>query len=332
MRHTRTWITTALAVSAIACGSDVDSADAGTDGATGGDTTAATSSPDDGGSAPVTSAGDDGDGSGPATTDPTTGPTTDPTTGPTTGDDQGDTTTGTPSGGCGADPSGLAATLDVAGETRTFIVSLPAGYDPNVPYPLVFAWHGAGGDGALAKLYFGIEEAAGGDAIFVYPDGLDVNGASGWDLMPAGRDVAFFDALLAHLTENACVDESRVFSTGHSFGGYMSNTLGCYRGDVLEAIAPVAGGGPFFGACTGEVGVWLAHGEADDVVEFQTGVDSRDLWLGENGCAGTTMPYEPAPCEAYDGCADPVVWCAHPGAHEWPDFAASAIWGFFAAQ
>ena len=92
------------------------------------------------------------------------------------------------------------------------------------------------------------------------------------------------------------------------------------------------GGGPFFGTCTGEVAVWLTHGEADDVVVLQTGVDSRDHWLGENGCGDTTAPYEPAPCEAYDGCTDPVVWCMHPGGHEWPDFAAAAIWDFFAAQ
>jgi len=63
----------------------------------------------------------------------------------------------------------------------------------------VFAWHGLGGSSQLTRLYFGVEQEAGGAAIFVFPDGLEVPsyGGIGWVLDAGGRDVLPFDALLA---------------------------------------------------------------------------------------------------------------------------------------
>ncbi len=285
------------------------------------------------------------------TTSASTGGTSGPSTATDTGDvstsdastagSTGDGTTGEPLGGCGKDPGVVPATpqmIMVEGAAREYILALPPGYDPNKQYPLVFAWHGRGGDGALARLYFKIEEASQGAAIFVYPYGLplaDMQNQTGWDLDPANEDFAFFDALLADLNGRLCVDQQRIFSTGHSFGGYMSNQLGCYRGDVLRAIGLVAGGGPF-GVCSGQVAAWLAHGTIDQVVPYTEGTKSHDHWSGANNCTGPGPAVDPAPCVADDGCdADaPVVWCSHSepdfSGHGWPSWAAAGIWGFFA--
>jgi len=245
-------------------------------------------------------------------------------------------------GGCGKDPGALDATprtLMVDGVARTYILALPASYDPNKAYPLVFAWHGRGSNGAQARLYFKVEEAAQGQAIFVYPYGLplpEMQNQTGWDLFPSNEDFAFFDALLAEIGEQLCVDPERIFSTGHSFGGYMSNQLGCFRGDVLRAIAPVASGGPFGGGCTGQVATWIAHGTGDQVVPYSEGENSRKHWSGANACAGPGDAVDPAPCVAQDGCdaAAPVVWCSHSeadfGGHGWPNWAGAGIWSFFA--
>jgi polyhydroxybutyrate depolymerase len=74
----------------------------------------------------------------------------------------------------------------------------------------------------------------------------------------------------------------------------------------------------------------LTHGEADMAVMISAGEGSRDHWLEANGCAGAgSMPADPSPCVAYDGCAEPVLWCQHMGGHEWPDFAGAGIRGFF---
>jgi polyhydroxybutyrate depolymerase len=224
---------------------------------------------------------------------------------------------------------------------REYLLVVPEGYDPSTPMPVVFAWHGLGGSSEIARLYFQVEAAADDRAIFVYPQGLPqerTGGQTGWDLAPAGADVELFDTMLEEVSQNLCVDPDRVFSTGHSFGGYMSNALGCFRASALRAIGPVAGGPPF-GVCESEtVAAWITHGTGDQVVPFSQGEASRDALLDRNGCGESTAAVDPSPCETYDGCAEgmPVVWCPHDETdlmgHMWPRFAGPAIWAFFAAQ
>jgi polyhydroxybutyrate depolymerase len=274
--------------------------------------------------------GDDADGGGSdATVSADSGVDTD------AGADTGVTGDGGVNGGCGQDPTTIATTLDVGGQLRSFVVWVPDDYDPNHTYPLIFAWHGLGGDGQLAQNYFGIQQLVGSTAILVYPDALPLpgyNGQTGWELSPAGYDFDFFDALYDHLVDNLCINASRVFSTGHSFGGYMTNSLGCHRASVLRAIAPVAGGPPYYGACEGAIAAWLTHGTADDVVLLAEGEAARDTWLGTNGCEATSTSTSPDPCITYDGCSQAVHWCQHSGGHEWPALAAAAINAFFEAQ
>ncbi len=310
----------------MACGDDASPADAG-----GSSSAAGTSTTDPSTSAATTDA--------PTTSASTGGEATTATTDPD--GSSGGTPGGTP--GCGLDVASGAGTvqIQVGPDTREYLLVIPDGYDPNTPTALVFAWHGRGGSGELARLYFQVEAASGGQAIMVYPDGLplaSMGGQTGWDLGAAGYDVDFFDAMVDQLSQGACIDLDRVFSTGHSFGGYMSNALGCFRPDVLRAIAPVAGGPPF-GACQdGTVAAWLTHGTGDQVVPFSQGEQARDSLLGRNGCGDTTTDVDPSPCTSYDGCAEgtPVVWCPHEepdlNGHGWPRFAGSAIWAFFDAQ
>jgi poly(3-hydroxybutyrate) depolymerase len=218
------------------------------------------------------------------------------------------------------------------------VLFVPTTYDPSKALPLVFAWHGLGGTGTLARQYFGLEKAASNQAIFVYPSGLlNSDGKAAWTLTQDGIDLQFFDALLADVTDKYCVDRTRVFSTGHSYGAMMTNTLGCFRGNVLRGIAPVAGMPPFGRAtCTGAVAAWIAHGDNDATVDFTTGgIASRDFWIKADSCSATTDPVavDPSPCVAYQGCSDghPVHWCVHQSNHNWPSFAAAGIWSFFNA-
>jgi poly(3-hydroxybutyrate) depolymerase len=237
--------------------------------------------------------------------------------------------------GCGTAgaPTGVQRkSLTVDGRARSYLLSVPAGYRADAPIPLVFAWHGLGGSAAYFRGAHGLEGPAQGGAIFVYPDGLPqpafANNA-GWDLRPDGPDVHLFDAMLAEVTGTYCVDRARVFSTGHSFGGYMTNTLGCLRGSVLRGIAPVSGGLPML-KCDGKaMPAWLTHGSNDPVVAFSEGESARDHWRMGAGCGETSRPVEPAGCVAYDGCGAPVHWCVHQLMHSWPPFASAAIWRFF---
>jgi poly(3-hydroxybutyrate) depolymerase len=239
-----------------------------------------------------------------------------------------------PSGGCGgtaAPPSG-ALSLEVDGTPRTYIVSLPADYDPEQAYPVVFAFHGLGGSGELVSnpFYFGIEQKGGTPSIFVYPDGLDAGeGQPGWPNTD-GRDVAFFDALLQTLTSQYCIDENRVFSTGHSYGGIMTHTLACERAEVLRAVAPVAGAHFGFAQCPGgAVSALGIHGNPDELVEYEQGVAAIARIREANGCSEITSDVGDG-CLAYE-CDPgyPVIWCEHGNGHDWPDFAAQRIKDFF---
>jgi polyhydroxybutyrate depolymerase len=233
--------------------------------------------------------------------------------------------------GCGATgaATGLRdVTTTVAGVERHYLLFVPDGYVASTPTRLIFVFHGLGGDGALIRSYFGFEDEADGQALFVYPDGLLVEGGTGW----SASDLPFFDAILGEVSAAYCIDPARVFATGHSYGGYMSNLVGCQRGDVVRGIAPVSGG-LLTNACDDPVAAWIAHGDADTTVSQAQGIAARDRWIGLNDCATASTPTEPAPCVAYDGCADgyPVTWCSFAGGHyPLPSYTGQAIWDFFA--
>ena len=231
--------------------------------------------------------------------------------------------------GCGnaAAPKGARnLTIQVNGKARTYLLFVPNGYDPNKSIPLIFAWHSAGASGAESRKYYKLEPVTGDGAIIVYPNGLN----GGWDVSANGADMKFFDLLLESISKDYCVDQARVFSTGYSFGGIMSNSLACDRGSKLRAFAPMAGA--FFDgakSCPTPVPAWIVHASNDPTVTFASGQAARDIWLKTNGCTTTTMPTTPSQCVAYQCSKANVIWCVHTSGHVWPSFASKGVWEFF---
>jgi len=243
------------------------------------------------------------------------------------------------SNGCGVTnaPADGRQTIDVAGMQREFIVAVPDGYDANTAHKLIFAWHGqtitASHIDAIG--YYGLESLAGGTSIFVAAQGLDTStgvGGVGWDNMN-GRDIAFTRAMLAQLRASYCIDNDRIFAVGMSYGGIMSNNVGCAMGDEFRAIAPMAGLGPIGVPmpCVEQVAVWMAYGDMDQLVPANYIDRSRDHWVGANHCDATTQPIGGNGCVAYDGCdaGHPMTWCSFAGGHTAPSFASAEIWAFF---
>ena len=151
-------------------------------------------------------------------------------------------------------PTSTRLKITSGGMSREYIIDIPADYDPTHPYRLIFSWHQAygsdtgnanglhpAGDGpnfdAKNYAYFGLHReatAAKQPAIFVAPGGI---GNLPWDF---NRDSALFDDLLALVDANLCIDESRVFTTGFSFGAMMSYALSITRQTKLRAAVTMA--------------------------------------------------------------------------------------------
>jgi polyhydroxybutyrate depolymerase len=240
--------------------------------------------------------------------------------------------------GCGHPATGPAVStvrLTVGGVARTFVLSIPAGYNATTPYAFVVAFHGRSGNGTGLRSYIDMERVTGGQALFAYPDGVPRDGTdTGWDESASGPDMAFVDALVAHVAGNYCVNPRGVFAVGFSWGGWMSNAVGCARGDVFRAVTSAEGGGPR-GTCRGAEGAIVVHDQRDPAEPYASGVASRDFWLRSNTCGTTTTPVAaPAgnPCVAYQGCraGGPVIFCSpNMGSHEFGGFTSVVSWNLF---
>jgi len=217
------------------------------------------------------------------------------------------------------------------GIERVYYVKLPENYNSSDShYPLIFAFHGLTGDYTnWTEGYYNLQDVVGDQAILVYPNALLKNGLSQWDY---DNDLPFFDDLYAELEQNLCFDTRKVFAVGHSNGAGMTHTLGCQRGNVLRAIAPVAGSLLNYESCSGQVAVMMTHGSNDTIMPVQQTASSRDYWIAINSCnKGEPAEGMDPMCNTYSDCDFhfPVQYCEHSEGHDWPVFASEAIWNFF---
>jgi len=211
--------------------------------------------------------------------------------------------------------------------TRTVRIDIPKSYDKNKPYKLIFGMQCMGGwaGGVQDEGYYGLKPFDKNETvIFVAPEG---NGNQApW----AQDDYLLFDELLAYLEGNFCIDSSRVFSTGFSYGSMFSNGLSWNHQDVLRAVAVYE---------TAERNIWLPQrkqmgvgwmgvlGLQDNLCTPQMGRAARDIILelnSEGGKAKNEKAQEyggngPHVCYDYTTVEErfPVRWCTQNGGHIW---------------
>lgn len=320
------------------------SGSAGSSGGTGGSSTGSGGATSGSGGTSLggggTNAGSGGGGAGATSTGGTTGSGG---VGSGTGGSTGGSTGATPSAGCGQATTlkSGTATIDVSGTSRTYILQIPSNYDPSKPYKLIFGFHWLGGSASdvasgniIGGAYYGLSSRSAGSAILVAPDGLpdpSQNNNKGWP-NTNGQDVAFVKAVLQLFESNLCIDQSRIFSTGFSYGGIFSLTLGCEMSDVFRAIAPESG--ELFGSCRtkgGPVAVWQAQGDSDTTVPPASAQSANNYFVTTNHCSAQTTAVSPSPCVTYQGCdaGYPVTWCEFSGGHMPWSQAPDPVWAFF---
>jgi poly(3-hydroxybutyrate) depolymerase len=240
---------------------------------------------------------------------------------------------GTASAGCGsaAKLSTGDQPLTSDGVQRSYWLELPTDYDRNKAYPVIIGLHWRGGSNTEVRTwngFFGLKPLYGNNAIFIAPQGLD----AGW-ANSGGRDIRFMRNLISQVQQATCTDPQRVFATGFSFGGMMSNAIGCEMGDVVRAIAPLSGSlWSGCGASTHRVAAIFDHAMDDNTVPYSAGEEARNTFVARNSCSATTVPIGTNGCVEYQGCSagKPVVWCGHATGGHWPpNFSATETKAFF---
>ena len=230
---------------------------------------------------------------------------------------------------------------------RTIRIDIPDNYDNKKPYKLIFGMHCMGGwaGGVQQEGYYGLKPLdTEKTAIFVAPEGNGNQAPWGQD------DYLLFDELLADLQSNLCIDSSRVFSTGFSYGSMFSNGLSWNHQDVLRAVAVYE---------TAERNIWLPQrqnkgvgwmgvlGLQDNLCTPTMGRAARDIILelnSEGGKAKNEKAQEyggsgPHVCYDYTTVEErfPVRWCTQNGGHIWDHkdpgsnqtWVPKATWEFF---
>jgi pimeloyl-ACP methyl ester carboxylesterase len=265
-------------------------------------------------------------GDGTTATPPPATPSPTPATPPTNSPDA------VASAGCGKAPALQNGTITVESNgTRSYILRAPDNYDSNHPYRLILAYHWmggtaqqvAGGTGATESPFYGLWNLADNSTIFVAPVGLGSGQNTGWP-NTGGRDVAFTDAILAQLEAGLCIDTSRIFATGFSYGAGMSYALACARPDVFRGVVLYSGGE--ISGCDGgtkPIAFYASHGLSDSTLDISMGRSARDHFVDVDGVAPQDPP-EPAVssgthiCTTYAGGSPryPVEWCAFDGDHD----------------
>ena len=252
-----------------------------------------------------------------------------------------------PSTGCGR-PAGLAsgrASIDVNGTMREYILLVPSNYDSTRPYRLIFGWHQLAGsaESIANRGYYGVRDPSAGQAILVAPEGLIVNDRNdrGW-ANTGGQDVAFYRAMVERFSSELCIDRTRIFSTGFSYGAMFSFTLACTADSMTRAIAPQAGSA--FGGCgnstqrvavLGFVGtsdsLLSGHRQAVNTFGTRNGCSGDPIEMSMSWCDGLSANNQPCVCVEHQNCAPgyPVVSCEYQAGHTFAPNSGQTIWDFF---
>ncbi|MEI8047279.1 MAG: PHB depolymerase family esterase [Bacteroidota bacterium] len=244
--------------------------------------------------------------------------------------------------------------LTVDGNTRSFIVLLPTGYNNAGKMPMIFAIHGGSGtpEGMINIANF--KSIADRDkVVLVYPAGIQKNWNDGRPTTPNQlgiNDVSFFNQMCDYMIANYSVDGSKIYATGISNGGFMSSRLGCELSNRIAAIAVVAATieatsiAPACNPGTPVPAIYI-HGTSDPLVPFTGGVmtaagtaggtilshfQAIDKWVTINGCS-TTPTITDLPDNANDGTtikqrvysggingSEVVSYVILNGGHTWP--------------
>lgn len=190
-----------------------------------------------------------------------------------------------------ARPTGERKTFTHEGTERAYRIHIPAAVAKSEsPVPLVFCFHGGGGNAEQSSKMGWTPLADKESFLVVYPEGLNKHWNDGRNAKKFVEqdakidDVAFVVALLEKLEKEFLIDPKRIFVTGASNGGFMSQRLAIEASDRFAAAGVIIAGipKPFV---TGQkplspahpISVLMMNGTADPLVPYEGGPITVDF-------------------------------------------------------
>jgi polyhydroxybutyrate depolymerase len=173
--------------------------------------------------------------------------------------------------------------LSVKGMQRTFVTYVPRNLKANAP--LLFVFHGSGGDGESMRDVTAYEFDMLADAngfLVVYPDGFQTtwNDCRKGSPQPARvmniDDESFVEAMIAKESAAHGIDRTRVFSAGWSNGGQLGYRFAMERAKLFAGVAAISASVPAPSnlACTpsgAAMPVMIINGTDDPINPFNGG-------------------------------------------------------------
>lgn len=216
--------------------------------------------------------------------------------------------------------SGLAGATDgkVSADGIRYMVRTPSNYDTTFAHPLLVVYAPAGQSRWASERLTSLTTAATGAGFIVaYVDHRQLS-VSTIEQLGTIPDI---------IAKEWCIDEKRVYATGHSDGGTASLMLAVLdkTKKVPAAVAPSAAGvtGKDLESfqCRDPIPVMIMHGKNDSLFPGW-GAQTAAWWAGCNHCDVARTKKVEGGCLAYQGCAanSPTLYCEGTGSHrDWPN-------------
>ena len=230
----------------------------------------------------------------------------------------------TPSAGCGTSTVRAAdaahKTVQVDGQTREYLLTTPPAHDDKTPLPLVLDFHGLA-EGAEVQTHMSNMGALAQKEGFVvaFPQGQGQ--LVHWDLGAPPKphpDLDFVSQLLDQLKADLCIDTSRVYASGLSYGAFMTSLVACEFSKKFAAVAPVAGVAAYPGCATKPPVPMIAfHGTKDPILGFNGGIGSIAGFTPPPP-AGATTTTQPAQLDGPGYPANVAAWAERNGCDDTP--------------
>ncbi len=219
--------------------------------------------------------------------------------------------------------------LEFGGVMRRYYLHVSASTESSAP--LVVNMHGYLSNPTMQSEWSQMIDVADPRGMIVaHPEGLDNSWNAGVCCGSSSTggvdDVGFIRAVVADIQSAACVDPQRIYATGLSNGGFMSNRLGCEAADLFAAVAPVVGALRIpLEECLPErpMPIFAFNGVQDPLVPIADGNATIDRWVELDGCdpEPEVEELDGGSCRTWSGCdgdGDVRMCTLDPMGHCWP--------------